>query len=83
MKYIKPFANESDTYTIGGLTIENRLDRVSIYGDIDITKDKEGKSYAFHLEVLIKDIIFAFKAAGELPDKLPPSNEEIVKNPFS
>ena len=29
---ITPFANEADALAIGGLSIENRLDRISIYG---------------------------------------------------
>jgi hypothetical protein len=33
---IHPFANESESIQIGDLTVENRLDRVSIYGSPDL-----------------------------------------------
>jgi len=35
---IDPFANEEEVITIQELTLENRLDRVSINGSVDITK---------------------------------------------
>ncbi len=37
------YENETDSFTIGAMTVENRLDRISIYGSLDITKDKEGR----------------------------------------
>ena len=30
----KPYQNESDVLTLGNLTIENRVDRVSLMGDV-------------------------------------------------
>lgn len=42
IKRFSPFKNEADRVQIGGLTIENRLDRVRIYGNLDITLDQEG-----------------------------------------
>jgi len=41
-KTINPFKNESESLQIGDLTVENRIDRISIFGSIDITRDKEG-----------------------------------------
>lgn len=39
---IEPFANEYEIITIQTFSIENRFDQISIYGVIDITKDKNG-----------------------------------------
>ena len=33
-----PAYNESESLGIGDLTIENRTDRISIYGNIDLTR---------------------------------------------
>jgi hypothetical protein len=37
-----PFANEADVIGIGDLTLENRLDRITIAGDVDLTADVPG-----------------------------------------
>jgi len=42
IRRFSPFKNEADRVQIGGLSIENRLDRVSLYGSLDITLDQEG-----------------------------------------
>ncbi len=39
---IDPFNNEEDVIHVGELDIENRLDRISIHGSVDITKDQQG-----------------------------------------
>jgi len=39
-----PFANETEAEQIGGLTVENRVKRLAIFGEIDITKDRAGRS---------------------------------------
>jgi hypothetical protein len=83
METIDPFANESETLQIDDLTIENRKDRVTIYGSIDITRDKKGLGAASLLEYLFKAIV-ARLAQEDLPDSLPPpQNIEVVKNPFA
>ena len=46
MSSIKPYQNEEESLAIGELTVENRLDRVSVYGSIDLTKDKAGLQQA-------------------------------------
>ncbi len=48
METIDPFANESESLRLDDLTIENRTDKVSLYGSIEITRDKRGFSpFAF------------------------------------
>jgi hypothetical protein len=84
MKTIKPFANESDSVGIGDLTIENRTDRVSVYGSLDLTRDKEGLRHARELRALLDRVVGALEAEKALPDKIaPPEAPETVKNPFA
>lgn len=80
-KGIKPFANESDCLQIGGITIENRVDRVSIFGSIDITRDKEGLAVARELKSIL-DLTLTELESAELPDKVTPKPAKTVKNPF-
>jgi hypothetical protein len=79
---ISPFANESDSLNIGGLTVENRTDRISLYGSLDITRDMEGLVQAERLKVLVDDMVAAMK--GEhLPDKISTKLAEEIPNPFA
>lgn len=76
---MQPFQNESESETIGELTIENRLDRVSFYGSVDITKDKQGQEYAFELKRQIDAIVEQMKKE-ELPDRVEVVEARIVEN---
>ena len=76
-----PYANEADVLRIGGLTIENRLDRITIAGDIDLTLDQAGQADARALHKLLADVLA--KLDGQtLPAKLPPPQVTTVANPF-
>jgi hypothetical protein len=76
-----PYANEADVLRIGGLTIENRLDRITIDGDIDLTMDKAGLEHARELYQLLGAAVAKLEAQ-ELPSKLPPPKVKKVDNPF-
>ena len=79
---IDPFANEEEVITIQELTLENRLDRVSISGSVDITKDKQGLEYAFMLKRQI-DTIVEYLKKQDLSEKINVENvAKEVKNPF-
>jgi hypothetical protein len=78
---IKPFRNESDCISLGGLTIENRLDRVSIFGSLDLTLDREGLAYARELKGVL-ELTLAEMEQAELPDKISTAAAETVDNPF-
>jgi len=81
-KIINPYKNESESLQLGDLTVENRIDRVSIYGSIDITRDKVGLANAQQLkEVLDLTIVELEKA--ELPEKISLSPVETVDNPYA
>ena len=78
---ITPFANESESFGIGDLTVENRIDRITIYGNIDITRDKEGFQNAEILQALFNDIVASMNAET-LPDKISIKPADHVPNPF-
>ncbi len=80
-KKFVPYANESDVLDIGGLTIENRVDRISISGDIDLTLDKPGLALAKQLQTLLADVVAQLEKQA-LPDQLPPPEVTSVANPF-
>ncbi len=83
MKTITPFANESESLGLGDLTIENRTDRVSVYGSIDLTRDQAGLAHARTLKTLLDKVVQTLEAEQDLPDKVaPPEMPEVVKNPF-
>jgi hypothetical protein len=80
-KKFVPYANESDVLEIGNLTIENRVDRISISGDIDLTLDKPGLALAKQLQKLLGDVVAQLEKQA-LPDQLPPPEVTSVANPF-
>jgi hypothetical protein len=65
------------------LTVENRTDRVAIYGSIDLTRDKQGLERARALQTLLGSVVKALEAEKQLPEHVaPPEKPETVKNPF-
>ncbi|TFW13434.1 hypothetical protein [Duganella callida] len=76
-----PYQNEADVLHIGGLTVENRLDRITISGDIDLTADRAGLDDARALRQLLADVVAQLEKQT-LPDKLQPPDHTIVANPF-
>jgi hypothetical protein len=80
-KVISPFKNESECLQIGSLTVENRLDRVSIFGSIEITRDKVGLAAARELKSIL-DLTLTELESAELPDKVTLKPAKTVKNPF-
>jgi len=68
---------------IGGLTFENRVDRVSVYGSIDITKDKKGLEAAQKIAALLNAVVEQL-SSEKLPESIPPPKEtDTVRNPFA
>lgn len=76
-----PYANESDVLQFGNLSIENRLDRITIAGDIDLTADQQGLQAARMLHQLLGQVVAALEARP-LPDRLPPPDVQEIDNPF-
>lgn len=80
-KNFTPFANEADVLEIGDLMLENRFDRITISGDLDLTADKAGLEAARRLHAQLGAVVAALEAR-ELPDRLPPPDVRQVDNPF-
>ncbi|TFW35395.1 hypothetical protein E4O92_02120 [Massilia horti] len=78
----EPFANEADVLHVGNLTLENRLDRISLSGDLDLTADRQGLAAARILHELLGQVVAKLEAQA-LPDRLPPPDVKTVNNPFS
>jgi len=81
MTKFAPYENEADVVEVGNLTLENRLDRITVSGDVDLTADKEGLARARLLHDLLGRIVAGLEAKA-LPDHLPPPDVKTVDNPF-
>ena len=79
----KPYANEADVLRIGDLEIENRVDRVTLTGDVVLTCDKAGLALARQLQALVDGVVKALEADKELPDVVEVKEARAVKNPFA
>jgi hypothetical protein len=79
---LHPFANESESLQLGDLTVENRTDRISIYGSIDLTLDKPGLDHARRLKAILDQTIAEMEKA-DLPDRITMIEPETLKNPFA
>jgi hypothetical protein len=80
---MQPFQNEAEELEIGDLKIENRLDRVTIYGRLDLTRDKAGLENARALKELFVSVVSELEADPALPARVaPPKDPVMKKNPF-
>jgi hypothetical protein len=82
-KHFSPFANEADVLEVGRLMLENRLDRVTISGDVDLTADRQGLEAARLLQAVLAQVVANLEARKDLPEHLPPPDVKTVKNPFA
>ncbi len=85
MACFEPFADEGEVVGVGGLTVENRVDRVTIHGGVDLTRDREGLARARELAALLARVVRALEAEGEgLPERVAPARPPArVRNPFA
>jgi len=79
----KPYANEADVIRIGDLEIENGVDRVTLTGDIVLTKDKAGLALARELQALVEKVTKALEDDKALPEVVEVKEARAVKNPFA
>lgn len=82
MRHFKPYANESDVIRIGALEVENRTDRVSLTGDVVLTRDQAGLALATELHTLLGQVVKALESEKQLPDAVEILAAKVVKNPF-
>lgn len=67
-----PFANESDALSLSGLSIENHVDRIAVFGDATITRDQVGLKLAQELAKVINGVAAALEAEKSLPEVIAP-----------
>lgn len=64
------YENETDSFLIDNFTVENKFDRISFYGSLEITKDIAGLEHALKLKRIIDAAIDALKRDKQLPDSI-------------
>ena len=78
----KPFENDTASHAIHDLTLENQLDRINIYGNLQIGKDQAGLAAAKVLQAYLNAIVATLEAAPDLPALIEPHAAQEVENPF-
>ena len=81
MSEFKPFADDTGSMEVGGLTVENGTARISVYGNMEASRDAEGAERLRRLAAL-------FEAAAKVAESSPALKEEAeatvgMKNPFA
>lgn len=79
-----PFGPDSQVQTIDQMTVENDPARVSVYGRLDITRDRAGLDNARALAVLLNAVVARLEAEPALPDhaQVAPRTHPMT-NPFT
>ncbi|MEQ1230060.1 hypothetical protein U4959_15175 [Acinetobacter junii] len=77
----KPFETENESSSIYDLTLENQVDCVSLYGNLQITKDQVGLKAAKALQQFINDVVIALEKE-QLPAQIERKPEQEIENPF-
>jgi hypothetical protein len=84
MTKLTPFADDAASIAIDKLTVENGAQQVSLYGSLDITRDKVGLQHALALKAVIDQAVQVLTSDPALPQRLPPSDKSTtVRNPFT
>ncbi|KAA0677302.1 hypothetical protein [Azospirillum brasilense] len=79
---ITPFVDEAESLQIDDLTVENQTDRVSLYGSLALTRDKQGLARARELKALVDSVVAALEYDETLPDAVATKPPDQVPNPF-
>ncbi|ESK54954.1 hypothetical protein [Acinetobacter tjernbergiae] len=77
----KPFEQGDQSSAIYDLTLENQVDCVSLYGNLQITKDQSGLKTAKALQSFINDVVAALEKQS-LPEQIERKLEREIENPF-
>lgn len=79
----KPFANDTDALNIAGdaINIVNGTTRVTLSGDLTITRDKAGLANALALYKALGAIVETLQGDASLPAKLPDESDELADKP--
>jgi hypothetical protein len=84
MTKLTPFADDAASIAIETLTIENGTEKLSLYGSLDITRDKVGLRSALALKAILDQTVQALTTDPSLPERQPPADKpKTVRNPFA
>ena len=84
MSTLIPFADDATSVSIGQLTVENGSRRVTLYGSLDLTRDKAGLAEARALKALLDQVVQHLEAEADLPEHAPAAAPaRTVRNPFA
>lgn len=75
------FKDNSASLDIGGLTLENNEERVSIYGSLNIGRDQQGLQQARQLQGILAEMV-NYLEQQDLPAQIETFTPKAVKNPF-
>lgn len=78
----QPYANETDVIRIDHLDIENRLDRLTLNGDLVLTRDRAGLALALELQAVLAQAIHTLQTDPHLPETVAIQPARMVRNPF-
>lgn len=78
----KPFETDTDSQAIEDLTFENQLDRINIYGNLQIGKDQHGLAVAKQLASFFNEVVKQLEQQNELPEQIVSTDTGEVENPF-
>ena len=76
-----PFEHGTESSSIDDLTLDNQTDCVSLYGNLQITKDQSGLRTAKELQAFVNAIVTELEKQP-LPEKIQRHAEKEVDNPF-
>jgi len=83
MAAFKAFGDDARSVEVGGLTIENGTERIALYGEAEISRDKAGLATARRLKAIIDSAVEALEGEAALPEQLaPPAELKKVRNPL-
>ena len=77
----KPYQHGTESVQIDDLTIENQIDCISVYGNLQITKAQLGLKNATALQDLI-DAVVAVLEQENLPIQIERQANQEIDNPF-
>lgn len=78
----KPFQQGTESHSIHDLTVENAPDHINIYGNLQLSKDRQGLAAARTLQALLNQVVSTLESEQDLPEKLQARATQEVENPF-
>ena len=78
----KPYMNGTESHAIYDLTVENSNDCVSLYGNLQLTKDQVGLKAAKALQALLSEVVRSLESETDLPEIVIRAEAGEIENPF-